>query len=422
MASDELLLFTVSLLTIVMGLVASRSDLGEEVFGGSWKIVLRRWLVNNSSSEAHMLYLAFAGLGLFLIPNLLGDLSGLGGNRGGLVLSTMSALAFLQWLAHVNRVTPGKRSLAPVIRVGQMAVASQAVTVVFPAASLLGTALLMTGLLLAIGVACALIRRGSPEARRLKGMMLALPLFAVAFALGPRPTSAVLVALGTAFFLISAGHQFVNDGRRLEFMGRFLSAQVRNQVRERGMSQALHQAQYEISVVSCDLRGFTAFSQAHASGEVVEVLKRYYDAVSTAVAGFEATIKDFAGDGILILVGAPLPMPDHAARSLELARQVREQARAAIAPWSGAPDHLGLGIGVATGVVTVGVIESVSRIEYAAVGPAVNLAARLCAAASDGEVRVDQRTAKLAGIGGLLVQPDLSLKGYAERVPNFVLA
>src|SRR4029079_10154351 len=103
------------------------------------------------------------------------------------------------------------------------------------------------------------------------------------------------------------------------------------------------------------------------------------------------TIKDQAGDGVLMLVGAPVAFDDHARRALEMAQRIRESGVAITSLWSEADLRRGVGVGVASGYVTVGVIGAASRLEYTAVGPAVNLAARLCSEALHGAILVDAR-------------------------------
>jgi len=86
---------------------------------------------------------------------------------------------------------------------------------------------------------------------------------------------------------------------------------------------------------------------------------------------------------------------------------------------------LGIGVGVASGYVSLGVIGSASRLEYTAVGQAVNLASRLCAEAAHGEVLVDARTneMRLAAAHEYELRPgqQLQLKGFSQPVPSFVL-
>jgi class 3 adenylate cyclase len=137
------------------------------------------------------------------------------------------------------------------------------------------------------------------------------------------------------------------------------------------------------------------------------------------------TIKDQAGDGVLVLVGAPIRYEDHARRALHLASLIRDAGLELSARWNQGGLHLGVGVGVASGFVTVGVIGEGSRLEYVAVGPAVNLAARLCSEAAHGDVRVDARTAALAAASpipvALVPAAPLTLKGLGDPVPNFLL-
>jgi len=174
-------------------------------------------------------------------------------------------------------------------------------------------------------------------------------------------------------------------------------------------------------VVSCDLRGFTAFSTAHPSSRTIEVLRDYYNVVGKVVAEHGATIKDYAGDGILILVGAPLAIPDHASISLKIAECIRDEGRILTKRWSTSRGKLGIGVGVASGFVTVGIIGSDSRLEYTAVGPAVNLASRLCGEARDREILVAPRTAELAAREDLLPKRSVSIKGFRDLDEVFLL-
>ena len=214
--------------------------------------------------------------------------------------------------------------------------------------------------------------------------------------------------------------------RQAQLMARFVAPQVAELVRQRGLKCAVESRTMEISVVCCDLRGFTAYCESVPSQKVIRMLREYYAAVGAAAEAFGGTIKDQAGDGVLILVGAPVPYQDHAQRALLLAKRIRASGVALAARWSDAESSLGVGIGVASGRVTVGVIGAASRLEYTAIGPAVNLASRLCSQAAHGGLLLDQRSVELldAGTRGrdLRSAGALQLKGIRLPVVSYALA
>jgi hypothetical protein len=111
---------------------------------------------------------------------------------------------------------------------------------------------------------------------------------------------------------------------------------------------------------------------------VCAVLREYYETIVAVAKRHGATVKDFAGDGASILVGAPIARADHAEAGLKLARELIVDVKKITGAMSRAGTTLGGGAGVASGTCAVGAIGSQSRLEYTAVGSAVNLASRLC--------------------------------------------
>jgi len=176
--------------------------------------------------------------------------------------------------------------------------------------------------------------------------------------------------------------------------------------------------------VCCDIRGFTAFAGNSSSDQVIQLLREYYDAVGRVVLEVEGTIKDYAGDGVLILIGAPMQLDDHAARAVRLANRIRTVVTDVTNKWSVNNYPLGVGVGVASGSVTVGVIGGEGRLEYAAVGQPVNLASRLCEQAKANEVLVDCATFKRIDnqtSPGFKAREPLHLKGFPDPVAAFAL-
>jgi len=286
---------------------------------------------------------------------------------------------------------------------------------------------LALSLVLGIGSVLLLLNRRPDKAEkiRLVAFIIGAPTMALGLVL-PIEIAPIGTAIGLLIFLIGGVQYHVIQGSRAQFLSRFLAPQVAELVREKGLRSATQEQTLEISVVCCDLRGFTAFSAATESQAVIRILREYYDAVGAAAAGVGGTIKDQAGDGVLILIGAPIGFADHAQRALDLAGRIRGEGRSLTERWSRQGQRLGIGVGVASGYATVGVIGGASRLEYTAVGPAVNLASRLCAEAAHGEVLVDARTRELIADeqhrARLLSADALSLKGFAEPVPSFTLA
>ncbi|MES2886299.1 MAG: adenylate/guanylate cyclase domain-containing protein [Pseudomonadota bacterium] len=402
----------------------------------------------SATSRALAATLLSLGVGIFLNVGL---------SRGGTVvpriggwLSVMDGLAiifYLEWLLRVRKTLPARnfdtRGGDGMLRLGQLAGVIYMVEALlwpetrmrdFLAVSTQGWAsftrpgfwlfaapVLFSALMGAFSTILLMRRRPDASERiRVLAFILAAPFFIASFVL-PVALGAASVMLGLMVVLVGAVQYHVLQGQRGQFLSRFLSPQVAEIVNSRGLKAAMQQAHIEISVVSCDLRGFTAFSTAHPSSRTIEVLRDYYNVVGKVVAEYGATIKDYAGDGILILVGAPLAIPDHARVSLEIAERIRDEGRALTKRWSTTRGRLGIGVGVASGFVTLGVIGSDSRLEYTAVGPAVNLASRLCEEARDKEILVAPRTAELAGREDLKPKRRVEIKGFKDLDEVFLL-
>ncbi len=272
----------------------------------------------------------------------------------------------------------------------------------------------LLSLIVAIVGAVLFSQRVDPAERvRAIGAGAASPFLFAAYVL-PGGYNVLSTLVGLLIFMLGAIRYYVMQGQRGQFMSRFLSPEVVKLVRYKGIEHTLQPRVMEITVVCCDLRGFTRFSQMQSSGEVLRLLGEYYDDVGAAVSEFGATIKDYAGDGVLILIGAPLPEIDHASKGLILASRLNETIHRVIARWGGPDTGLGAGLGVASGPVTVGAIGSISRMEYTAIGPAVNLASRLCAQALDNEILVDARTSELARSDKLYARGPIAIKGMGD--------
>lgn len=209
---------------------------------------------------------------------------------------------------------------------------------------------------------------------------------------------------------------------RISRLKRFLAPQVAELVDRIGDDRVLDGRRVEVAVMFCDLRGFTAFSARAEPETVIRVLRQYYDALERVVTSHGATLLNFFGDGAMVLVNAPVSLPDPALRAVSMAKDMQMSVQKLLAGWRALDHHLGFGIGLAMGPATVGRIGSEGRLDYTAIGNVVNLASRLCASAEDSEILIDRVVATAVGATVPLVALEArALKGFDEPVPVFAV-
>jgi adenylate cyclase len=202
---------------------------------------------------------------------------------------------------------------------------------------------------------------------------------------------------------------------------RFLPEYVVKQMLENPESFKLGGVLQTITVLFADIRGFTRISE-HASPEkIVQLLNRYFSAMTDIIFAHGGTLDKYLGDGLMALFGAPTVTPKDAAnaiaaavamqrRMLSINDELREE---------GFPE-VGIGIGLHTGEVTVGYIGSERRSEYTAIGDAVNTASRLESNAKAGEILVSEVTAKAAHSRyQLAAREPIHVKNREQPVPLF---
>jgi class 3 adenylate cyclase len=146
-----------------------------------------------------------------------------------------------------------------------------------------------------------------------------------------------------------------------------------------------------IAVLFCDIRGFTAFCETAEPEETIEVLQTYHEEMGRLIRDYGGGVDTRAGDGIMVIFNDPLPCEDPAGDALRLAVAMRERMAALCQRWRRLGHRLGFGVGLSLGYATVGMVGSAGRYDYTASGTAVNLAARLCDEANDGEILLSPR-------------------------------
>ncbi|MEH2494533.1 class 3 adenylate cyclase/methyl-accepting chemotaxis protein [Bradyrhizobium sp. AZCC 1678] len=203
--------------------------------------------------------------------------------------------------------------------------------------------------------------------------------------------------------------------RRLE---RFLAPQVAQLIASSdGHEGLLDSHRREVTVVFCDLRGFTAFTETTEPEEAMNVLREYHAALGELIFKYEGTLDRYAGDGVMILFNAPIQFDDHTARAVRMAVEMRDTIGGLTDKWRNRGHNLGFGIGIALGYATLGQIGFEQRLEYAAIGSVTNLASRLCDEAKANQIVVSRRVYGMVEpwVEGRPID-DLNLKGFNHPI------
>jgi len=132
----------------------------------------------------------------------------------------------------------------------------------------------------------------------------------------------------------------------------------------------------ELTVFFSDIRGFTTLSEALTPQELVAHLNLYLTAMTNVILEFQGTLDKYVGDEIMCFWGAPLPQADHAYLACRCAIRQIDRLNELNAGWP--PEkQIKIGIGINSGIMTVGNMGSLGRMNYTLMGDNVNLGARL---------------------------------------------
>ncbi len=212
----------------------------------------------------------------------------------------------------------------------------------------------------------------------------------------------------------------VNEAGRITRLKRYLSPQLVAAVLSGDENNVLKPTRQEVTIVFSDLRNFTHFSDTSEPEEIIAMLSDFHSIYGKIIFQYDGTLERFAGDGVMVFFGAPVPFKDHARRAVAMAVAARERLVDLRTKWQKLGYTLDISFGISTGYVFVGNIGFEGRMDYAAIGKTTNLAARLCAAAKGGQILISRKTrfqvedlVEVEEIGALEV------KGFSEPVEAF---
>ena len=210
---------------------------------------------------------------------------------------------------------------------------------------------------------------------------------------------------------------------RLEKLRRFFSPAVAELLLSNDADELLVPRRREIVVLFLDLRGYTAFSETASPEAVIGALSEYHAAMGELIMSFGGTLERFTGDGMMIFFNDPIEIADPAGTALAMAVEMQARFETLRAEWDSRGYTLTMGIGIAKGLATIGAIGFDGRRDYGAIGRVTNLAARLCAEASGGQILVSSSVAEkvtnLPDASKLKSLGQFKLKGFSNDVEVF---
>jgi adenylate cyclase len=178
-----------------------------------------------------------------------------------------------------------------------------------------------------------------------------------------------------------------------DHLKRFLSPNIADKIiAERGSSDFHLQSQKtNLTVLFADIRGFTPLSEKLAPLEVARLLNSYFSEMCTIVFANGGTLDKFIGDCMMVLFNAPVNVADHEYMAVKTALQMKTRLRQILPTWNanGIPDFQ-VGFGINSGEAVVGSIGTSSRMEYTAIGDAVNIASRVCGIAKPNQILITE--------------------------------
>jgi adenylate cyclase len=239
------------------------------------------------------------------------------------------------------------------------------------------------------------------------------------------PMAAALVMALTAFALNMSYGYFVESRSKRELanlFGTYVPPELVDEMLKDPGSYTMTATSKELTVMFCDMRGFTKMSEKMEPTKLQELLNGVFSRLTDLIRSNRGTIDKYMGDCVMAFWGAPVDIPEHARLGVKAAmemasavRKVNEEHRA-----KGIPE-IGIGIGLNTGTMCVGDMGSNIRLAYTVIGDSVNLGSRLegLSKAYGVDIVVSETTRKLAPDFAWQELDRVRVKGKQEAVAIF---
>lgn len=233
--------------------------------------------------------------------------------------------------------------------------------------------------------------------------------------------SAVAAQTAVAVETIKAHKRLAREEVARANYSRFMPEYVVKQLLEKPDSFRLGGVNQKITVLFADIRGFTTLSEKENPEKIVGLLNKYFTAMSEILFAYGGTLDKYIGDGLMAIFGAPTASPEDAKNALKTAvamqkRLVKLNEELSAEGFS----RIEIGIGLHTGIATIGYIGSEQRSEYTAIGDSVNIASRLEQNARGGQILISEATAaECENLATFIPQDPLTVKNRLQPVSLF---
>lgn len=210
----------------------------------------------------------------------------------------------------------------------------------------------------------------------------------------------------------------VQELDRAHRLKRYLSPQLAESIIAGERDVTLAPSRKFLTTFFSDVRGFTSASERMEPEELVGELNDYLSEMTEIVFRHGGTLDKYVGDAVMVFFGDPIPQSDHAERAVNMAFEMRERMTVLQDRWARRyHEAFKIGMGIATGWVTVGDIGSPARSDYTVLGNEVNVASRLADRAAAGQILITEGTmTHVADIVEGAPIEQMSLKGVGRAI------
>lgn len=242
----------------------------------------------------------------------------------------------------------------------------------------------------------------------------------------------VLGTTGGSLLMVAKTRELIGEAASMQtealrvrgVLSRYVSQQVADTILQEDLTRVGGKRR-RVTLLFSDIRGFTSMSEQMPPEHVVSLLNAYFSRMVGALFSYEGTLDKYIGDGMMAVFGAPVPQEDHAWRAVQAAFRMRQELDALNrerAATGEAP--LRIGIGIHTGEAVIGNIGTDQRLDYTAIGDAVNTASRIESLTKDHGVDILLSAETYLEIKDrVIVRPvrDVAIRGKTDQLDLFIL-